>query len=73
MPCISHGVIQVVKAKSFVDGYGFLQFWHCFDVDLGIPCLPGEVQAGFYELFSQSPAAGDGGQVHFYQFAYSCR
>ena len=73
MPCISHGAVQVVKAKSFVDGYGFLQFWHCFDVYLAVAGLPGEIQAGFDELFSQPVSPGDGSQVHFYQFAYALR
>lgn len=71
MPCISHSVDQVVKAKSFVDGYGFLQFWHCFEVDLAVACLAGKDEGGFDELFAKAVAPGDGVEVHFYQFTYS--
>ena len=71
MPCISHGAVQVVKAKSLVDGYGFLQFRHRFDVYLAVAGLPCEVETGFDEELPKSVSAGDRVQVHFYQFAYT--
>lgn len=71
MPRISEGVVEVVKAKSFVDGYGFLQFRHSFQIDLPVACLPGEGQRRFDQLFAETAAPGAGVQVHFYQFTYS--
>jgi hypothetical protein len=73
MPRIAHGAIQVMEAMFFVDGHGFLQFGHCFDIDLPVAVIAGEGQAFSDELPSQSFAPGFGGQVHFYQFTGAFR
>ena len=73
MPRIAHGTPQVMESVFFVDGHGFLQFRHCFDIDVPVAVIAREGEAFSNELPTQSFASGFGSQVHFYQFTGAFR